>query len=799
MNIFEIITLKLNKYKNMSKQKEFKGKINVDIRDSVPDWTPYEQPKAKEGAPNVLFITWDDIGFAVMESFGGLIKTPTMKRISDMGLRYTQFHTTALCSPTRASLLTGRNHTTVGMAAITEGATGFPGSNGHIPFETAMISEVLVEQGYNTYMLGKWHLCPEDEMNIAATKRNWPTGRGFERFYGFLGGETNQWYPNLVQDQQFIEQPYTPEEGYHLSKDLADKAISMIADSKQVAGDKPFFMYFAPGAGHAPHHAPKEWIEKYEGKFDMGYEEYRKITLEKQKEMGIIPKDTKLAPLNALMDENSVDDKKWPEVDIAKPWEELSEKEQKLFCRMAEVFAGFVSYTDYHIGRILDYLEEINELDNTIIIAISDNGASGEGGPNGSVNENLFFNNIPDDIEKNLEMIDELGGEKTFNHFPVGWAQAFCTPFKMFKKYTWNGGITDPMIIAWPKKLQDGGSIRHQYHHVSDIVPTIYEMLNIENPKEINGYAQKPIEGISMKYTFKASPEDETQKEVQYYSMLGTRGIWHKGWKANTVHPAVNEWSHFIQDEWQLYCVDKDRSETKNLAQKYPEKLEEMKATWFHEAGKYNGFPIDDRLVSDILNTPRPQMVKSKDHYVYYPNTSEVPESASANIRGRSFKVFVNVNIIAKPEGVLFAQGSLFGGQALYIKNGKLKYIYNYLGIEEFIIESKKEIPTGLCVVGVEFIKKELTQQCALGTLKLYINDENVAQIEDVKAQLGKFGLTGEGLCVGRDSAMQVTYDYPGNRPWNFTGGTIKNAIVDVSGSAYVDIEKEIIAMRMRD
>ncbi|MGB7117784.1 MAG: arylsulfatase, partial [Anaerolineales bacterium] len=477
--------------------KPFKGTINIDIRDSVPDWEPYVQPKAPDGASNVLFVVWDDVGFAAMEPFGGLVKTPTVQRIADMGLRYTQFHTTALCSPTRASMLTGRNHTTVGMACICEGTTGFPGSNGHIPFETATLAEVLSERGYNTYMTGKWHCCPADETNMGSSKRNWPTGRGFERFYGFLGGETNQWYPDLVQDQQFVDQPSSPEEGYHLSKDLADKAISMIADAKQVAPDKPFFMYYCPGAGHAPHHVSKEWADKYKGVFDAGYEKYAEEALARMKKMGIMPENTDLAPMNSMADEKSVDGTPWPELDIVRPWDSLSDDEKVLFIRMAEVWAGFVSYTDHQIGRVIDYLEQIGQLDNTLIVVISDNGASGEGGPNGSVNENKFFNNIPDDIKDNLAMLDELGGPNTYNHYPNGWAQAFCAPFKMYKRYNWNGGICDPMIVSWPKGIKDQGGIRDQYCHVSDIVPTVYEVLGIKQPEVVKGYTQWALEGTS--------------------------------------------------------------------------------------------------------------------------------------------------------------------------------------------------------------------------------------------------------------------------------------------------------------
>ncbi|MGB6421036.1 MAG: arylsulfatase [Anaerolineales bacterium] len=777
--------------------KPFKGTINIDIRDSVPDWEPYVQPKAPDGASNVLFVVWDDVGFAAMEPFGGLVKTPTVQRIADMGLRYTQFHTTALCSPTRASMLTGRNHTTVGMACICEGTTGFPGSNGHIPFETATIAEVLGERGYNTYMTGKWHCCPADETNMGSSKRNWPTGRGCERFYGFLGGETNQWYPDLVQDQQFVDQPSSPEEGYHLSKDLADKAISMIADAKQVAPDKPFFMYYCPGAGHAPHHVSKEWADKYKGVFDAGYEKYAEEALARMKKMGIMPENTDLAPMNSMADEKSVDGTPWPELDIVRPWDSLSDDEKVLFIRMAEVWAGFVSYTDHQIGRVIDYLEQIGQLDNTLIVVISDNGASGEGGPNGSVNENKFFNNIPDDIKDNLAMLDELGGPNTYNHYPNGWAQAFCAPFKMYKRYNWNGGICDPMIVSWPKGIKDQGGIRDQYCHVSDIVPTIYECLDLEPPEMVKGYTQWNLDGTSFKYTFDDA-EVKTKKVTQYYTMLGSRGIYHDGWKANTIHPTIANWAHFSEDKWALYHVDEDRSEVHDLADKQPVKLAELQNLWYSEAGKYFGLPLDDRTALEIGITPRPQMVKPTDRYIYFPHTLEVPEAVAVSTRGRSFKFAAEVELKADAEGVIFAQGSMFGGYALYIKDGMLKYVYNYVGLDEQVIVSSEKLPTGKCVLGVAYDMEAIEETSATGTLSLYINEKKVGE-KKIKTQLGGFALAGEGFNVGRDGGAPVTNDYPGVQPWAFSDGTIKQVVVDVSGEAYVDLEKEAIGMMKRD
>ncbi|MGB5431682.1 MAG: sulfatase-like hydrolase/transferase, partial [Acidimicrobiia bacterium] len=446
---------------------QFNGVVNVDIRDSVEDWTPYLQPKAPEGAPNVLMIVWDDVGYGAMDVFGGPIETPTMRRIADSGLRYSNFHTTALCSPTRSSMLTGRNATSNNMACITEAAAGFPGFSGRIPFENGFISEVLGEQGWNTYAIGKWHLTPGDEVDMSSWRARWPLGRGFERFYGFLGGETNQWYPDLVYDNHTIDPPATPEEGYHLSADLSEKAIRFVRDAKAIAPEKPWFMYFCPGAGHAPHHVFKEWADRYKGAFDQGYEAIRSDILSRQKEMGLLPEDTELSPINPHGEPTGItgpEGQPWPQLDFVRPWDSLDDDEKTLFTRMAEVFAGFVSYTDHEIGNLIDYLEESEQLDNTIIVVVSDNGSSAEGGPNGSFNENKFFNNVPDTVEENLKHLDELGGTKSYNHYNTGWAWAFATPFPYWKRFAgYEGGTADACIVAWPKGIAARGEVREQY------------------------------------------------------------------------------------------------------------------------------------------------------------------------------------------------------------------------------------------------------------------------------------------------------------------------------------------------
>jgi arylsulfatase A-like enzyme len=778
--------------------KPFRGTINIDDRDSVPDWEPYMQPVAPEGAPNVLYIVLDDVGFSAMEPWGGLIETPNISRLAETGLTYTNWHTTALCSPTRSSLLTGRNHTTNGMACIAEATSGFPNANGHIPFECATIAEVLGERGWNTYMLGKWHLVAADEMNMASTKRNWPVGRGFERYYGFLGGETNQWYPDLIYDNHPVDQPAKPEDGYHLTTDLTDKAIEFIKDAKVIAPDKPFLMYFCPGATHAPHHAPKEWIEKYRGRFDMGYERYRELVFDRQKQMGIFPGDAELSPLNPYAEETSVDGKPWNPVDVVRPWDSLSADEQRLFARMAEVYAGFLSHTDHEIGRLLAFLEQSGQRENTIVVLVSDNGASGEGGPNGSVNENKFFNGIPDEIEENLRYLDDLGSPATYNHYPVGWAWAFDTPFKMWKRYNFEGGVADPMVVSWPRGIDAHGELRHQFLHATDVVPTMYDLLGVEPPEVVKGFPQIPLEGVSFRSTFE-SDDVPTPKETGFFSMLGSRAIWHRGWKAVSVHPTISGWGHFDRDRWELYDTRSDPTESHDLAAEHPEKVQELVNLWFHEAGRYNGLPLMDRTAVEVLADPtRPQVVPPRDRYVYYPGTCEVPETAAVNIRNRSYTIAVGVDVESEDAGgVLFSHGARFGGHALYVKDRKLRYVYNFVGTKEQTIESQRDIPTGEVVLSAAFVK-ENDGLPTTGTLSLYIGDEKVGEGQ-IMTQPGNFSLVGEGLNVGKDPAEPITDDYPGTSPYAFTGGTIREAIVDVSGEPFVDMEKEAVAMMARE
>jgi arylsulfatase A-like enzyme len=778
----------------------FKGVVNVDIRDSVPDWSPFEPPKAPDRAANVLYIVFDDVGFAVMGGYGGPVETPNIDRIVADGVRYTQMHTTALCSPTRSCLLTGRNHTRNSMACITEAASGFPNANGAIPPENGQIQEILGGAGWNTYMVGKWHLCPEAEMNLASSRRNWPIGRGFERFYGFLGAETNQWYPELIYDSHSVDPPRTPEQGYHFTEDITDKALEFIKDAKVLAPEKPFFLYYAPGACHAPHHAPKEWIEKFSGRFDMGYEAIREQTLARQKELGIVPPDTELPPLNPLAAERGPDGQPFPALDMVRPWDSLSDEERRLFCRMAEVYAGFMAHTDDQIGRLLDYLEETGQRENTLVILISDNGASGEGGPNGSVNEMKFANGIPDSIEENLALLDELGGPKTYNHYPNGWAMAFNTPFKMWKRYEFNGGTCDPCIISWPQGIKARGELRDQYHHAIDLVPTILDALGVEPLETIGGHVQSHFDGVSMRYSFNDAAMPSA-RPTQFYSMLGSRAIWHGGWKAVTTHPTLSGWGNFGKDTWELYHTDVDRSELHDLAAQEPDRLQELINLWYAEAGANGAFPLDDRSVLELLTTPRPMLSPPRNRYVYYPGVAEVPESQSVNIRNRSYIVAALVDIPAPgAHGVLFAHGSRFGGHALYVKDNRLHYVYNFVSIVEQKIVATKDLPTGKnLILSANFEKDgEDPPGVATGILSLYYGEENVGHGR-VKTQPGKFQIGGEGLCVGRDSGEPVTEDYSGAHPYEFAGGTINRVAIDVSGEPYVDLEREAAAMLARE
>lgn len=777
--------------------KQFKGKIAVDIRDSEPDWGPYLAPKAADGAPNVLIIAWDDLGYATMDTFGGPVQCPNTKRIADRGVKFANFHTTALCSPTRASLLTGRNATSNGMATIAEFASGFPGISTRIPFESGFISEVLAKHGYNTYCVGKWHLTPGEECNLAAYKGRWPLGRGFERFYGWLGGETNSYYPDLVHDNHPIAAPGRPEDGYHLADDMAAKAVEFIRDAKVIDPDKPFFMYLAPQAGHAPHLVPLEWADRYKGVFDEGYEAIRAGILRQQIALGLLPESTGLSPINphGEPERTGPNGQPWPLLDTVRPWDSLTADEQRLFTRMAEVFAGYVSYNDDRLGQVLDYLEEAGHIENTLIVVVSDNGGSGEGGPNGSFNEWRFFNGVPDTTATTMPHIDKLGTPASNNHYNTGWAWAFDTPFPYWKRWAGaEGGVADMCIISWPARIAVSSEPRQQYIHAVDVVPTIYELLDIDPPEAINGYLQSPIEGES----FAAALTDPTVpgKSTQFYAMLGQRSIYHEGWLASTIHPPISGWGNFDKDEWELFHLETDRSQSTNVSADHPERVEALKALWFYYAGIYRGLPLDDRTALEQVLAERPRGGPARDQYVFYPDCADVPESAGPAIPGRSYTIAAGVRIDSSDvEGVVWAAGGVPGGHSLYVKEGRLRYTFNWIGTALQDVVAEHALTPGGHVLVAEFAATGPSTNPDMpgtgGTLTLYVDDQQVGQGQIV-TQPGHFCLTGDGICVGRDSASAVTPEY--QAPFRFTGGVIERVVVDLSGDSYVDHESKVRA-----
>lgn len=765
----------------------FNGVIGRTVDQSSPAWP--EPLRAREGAPNVLFIILDDTGFGQLGCYGSPIETPNLDSLAANGLLYTNMHTTALCSPTRSCVLTGRNHHSNAMACITEGSTGYPGYNANIPHENGFLSEMLLQHGYNTYAAGKWHLTPADQISAAGPYDRWPLGRGFERYYGFLGGETHQYYPELTYDNHQVEPPKTPEEGYHVTEDLVDKAISFIADAKQVAPNKPFFLYFAPGAMHAPHHVHKEWADKYQGVFDDGWEAYREKTFARQKELGIVPQDAELSRHD-------------PDV---KPWDECSADEQRLYARMMEVFAGFLEHTDHHIGRLLDFLRQIGEFDNTLIMVLSDNGASAEGGPQGSVNENLFFNNVPESLEENLKALDDLGGPNHFNHYAWGWTWAGNTPFRRWKRETYRGGISDPFLIHWADGIQAKGEVRHQFAHAIDMVPTVLEALDIDPPQSIQGVTQSPIEGLSLAYTFDSA--DAPGKHVtQYFEMLGHRSIYYDGWRAVCPWPGpsfteagafgapipAEKLTELDATGWELYHVEEDWAENHNLAAEHRDKLIEMIGQWYVEAGKYNVLPVDGRGTLRFAEE-RPQIAQDRDSYTLYPGTQAIPYYAGPRLLNRTHSITVDVDIPeGGAEGCLVSFGGTDGGYSLYVLDNKLQYVYNYVAKEYLHVSATETVPPGRHQLRFEF---ETTGEPDMGSGKgspgraqLYVDSKLVGQAEFPVTTPLSLGLTG-GIKVGADPGAPVASFY--ESPFEFTG-TIHSVTFDLSGDVIKDEEAEM-------
>ena len=738
------------------------GLVTYDAKDpdtKFPPITPLRPPK---GAPNVLIVLLDDVGFGASSAFGGPCNTPTAERLAAGGLKFNRFHTTALCSPTRQAMLTGRNHHTVGMGGITEIATSAPGYSSILPNTCAPLARTLKLNGYATAQFGKCHEVPVWETSPAGPFDAWPTGGGgFEYFYGFIGGEANQWYPSLYEGTTPIEVKKTPEEGYHLMEDMTDKALNWIGQQKALIPDKPFFVYFAPGAAHAPHHVPKEWADKYKGKFDQGWDKLREETFARQKKLGVIPQDCQLTPRH----------KEIP------AWDEMPAALKPVLIRQMELYAGFLEYADHHVGRLVDALKKLNLLDDTLIYyIIGDNGASAEGTLNGTYNEGINFNGAaaletPDFLMAHL---DELGGPESYNHYAVGWAHAMDTPYQWTKQVAshW-GGTRNGTIVHWPKGIKANGEIRSQFHHVIDVAPTILEAAGLPEPTFVNGVQQHPIEGVSMAYSFNDAKAAE-RHETQYFEMVGNRGIYHKGWTAVTRHSTPwllvgEKVPAFDDDNWELYDTTKDWSQANNLASQMPEKLHDLQRLWLIEAARYNVLPLDDRKAerfnSDMAG--RPVLIKGNSQ-ILFGSMGRLSENSVVNIKNKSHAVTAEIVVPASgAEGVIVAQGGNMGGWSLYAKNGKLKYCYNFLGIQRFYAESTSPLPPGEHQVRMEFTYAGGGLGKG-GTVSLYVDGKKVGA--------GQVGVThamifsaDDGCDVGVDTGAPVSADY-GARGNEFNG-----------------------------
>jgi len=654
----------------------------LDVRNV--ETPPLFEVKAPAKAPNVVIVLIDDIGFGGPSTFGGPIQTPTLDRLATQGITYNNFHTTALCSPTRNALKTGRNHHTANTGSIMESSTGFPGNTGQVPNSVAPLAEMLRLNGYSTGAFGKWHETAAWETSVSGPFDRWPTHQGFDKFYGFIGGETDQWFPLIYDGVTRVTPPKM--ENYHFTVDMTNQAIGWVKAQQSMTPDKPFFMYFATGAVHAPHHVPKEWIEKYKGKFDAGWDEVREKTVARQKEMGVIPADTKLPPK--------------PE-DI-QDWDALSADEQRVFIRQAEVFGGFLEQTDYEIGRLIAAIEEIGEMDNTLIFYIAgDNGTSAEGGFVGMYNEMTYFNNVTEKVEDLLPLIDEWGGPETFPHMAAGWAVAFDAPFMWTKQVASDfGGTRNGMIVRWPNGITEKGGMRSQFGHVIDVAPTILEAIGLPEPKSVNGTPQTPMEGTSLLYTFNDADAKE-RHTTQYFEMFGNRAVYHDGWFARTIHRApwqAVDMPPLETDIWDLYNVHEDFSLANNLADQYPEKVAEMEALFMSEGEKYHCLPIDDRVIARMnpAIAGRPDIMGGRTTLTLYPGMDGMLENSFMNVKNRSKTITAKVEIPkGGANGVILAQGGKFGGWSLYMKDGKPIYTYNFLGLERFTVASTSAIPEG--------------------------------------------------------------------------------------------------------
>jgi arylsulfatase A-like enzyme len=743
-------------------QGQFQGIAGRTLEESTAWWP--ELPAAPTDAPNVVIVVLDDVGYAQIGCYGSDIATPTFDGLAANGLRYSNFHTTALCSPTRACLLTGRNHHASGMGRIVEFASGFPGYDATMPKANGFLSEVLVRQGYATFALGKWHLAPAPEMAMGASRERWPLGRGFERFYGFMAGETDQYHPDLVHDNHQIDPPRTPEEGYHLTEDLADRAIGYISDLRAMSPDRPFLMYFAPGACHAPHQVPLPYRDRYRGRFDQGWDRWRDEVFARQQAAGLLPEGTRLS-----------ERPHWVQA-----WDSLGDDERRLYARMMEVFAGFLEHTDAQVGRVLEFIESLGELDNTVVLVMSDNGASAEGGPRGSFNENYFFNMVPESLEENLRRIDDLGGPDSHNHYPWGWAWAGNTPLKRWKRETHEGGVTDPLIVCWPRGIDRSGEVRHQYVHAVDVMPTLLELIGVEAPVDLAGVPQRPLDGASFAATF-GDPGAASPRQTQYYEMLGCRAIYHDGWKAVTFHPMVgfgyegsDPNASFDDDPWELYHVAEDFSETVDLAAQEPEHLRALVDLWWIEAERNGALPLN--------NQPgrHPDRRYRRSRYEYQPGIGVLPAAVAPNLRNRGFRITAELDLPESGgDGVIMTHGGGAGGYALYVQGGRLHWTYNWLGARVTTVSSDEALPIGRSTIGMTFTPTGRFQ----GDVVLLCDDAPIGKGDVPATTPVTYGIVGFTVGYQRGTPVSPTY----RPPFAMPEGVLGRVVVEPEGQEYRD------------
>jgi arylsulfatase len=737
-----------------SDDRSFKGAIGRTWQESTPWWPQPRHPR--EGSPNVVIVLLDDTGYGSLGCYGSEIETPNIDALAARGLLYTRYHTTSLCSPTRASMLTGRDHHAVGMSIIANADSGFPSKRGAVSHRAGMLSEILREEGYNTFAVGKWHLAPVDQTSAAGPFDQWPLGRGFEQYYGFLDAVTDQFEPELAHDNHRIDPPRTADEGYILNEDLVDHAIGYLTDQASLAPDRPFFLYFATGATHSPHQAPPAWLDKYKGRYDCGWDVIRERRLAKQKALGIVPPDTELTPRNAGVE----------------PWDSLSADQKRLYARFQEAFAAFLDHTDHEIGRLVAHLEKLGKLDNTIFVFASDNGASQEGQVHGSTSTTFYENGDAETLDYNLARIDDIGTRRARNNYPLGWAQAGNTPLKRYKQNTHAGGILDPLIIAWPAGIREPG-LRHQFHHAMDIVPTILEAAGIDAPATLRGVPQMPIHGTSMAYTFSADPP--TRKHVQIFEMFGHRAIWHDGWKAVAWH---RRYSSYDEDVWELYHVAEDVAENHDLAKQHPERLAKLIELWWSEAGRYDVLPLDDRGFAErnAASRRRRDSPRTRSRYVFYPGMSHIPGGAAPFILDRSYSISADVTLRPGDEGVIVACGGVCGGYSLYVKDGRVAHDYNYY---QQVYRAEGEIRATGRPQRITYAFERTGPLAGVG--RLHVDDRLVAEVPMPKTY--PFFMDWEGLDVGRDGLSPATPAYGDRGEFRFTG-VLDRVTIDLGATA---------------